>query len=214
MNNLSVHATSPRPLLRSTTSTSQTAAAQATSAFRSCSFWPSKACASPPPAFVLIYLADNDYNAGIHDAAVTKAERGCDVVCASRFMPGGGMVSCPWPERRFWFAWPASPNIILPGFRRGTPATGLDCFPGVRSRRLRSSPARVLLQHRTACDGSPPRLADRRGTRAVVSAQTRLESISGAAVAAGLLALVFLCLCDDLAPASGNVSPALLLKTG
>ncbi len=62
--------------------------------------WPSKACASPPPAFVLIYLADNDYNAGIHDAAVTKAERGCDVVCASRFMPGGGMVSCPWPERR------------------------------------------------------------------------------------------------------------------
>jgi hypothetical protein len=40
--------------------------------------------------------ADDDYNAGILDAMVQKAETGCDIVCASRFMPGGGMVGCPW----------------------------------------------------------------------------------------------------------------------
>lgn len=46
--------------------------------------------------FVLVYPADDDYNAGILDSMVAKAETGCDVVCASRFMPGGSMVGCPW----------------------------------------------------------------------------------------------------------------------
>jgi dolichol-phosphate mannosyltransferase len=46
--------------------------------------------------FVLVMPADDDYNAGILDAMVRKAESGCDIVCASRFMPGGGMVGCPW----------------------------------------------------------------------------------------------------------------------
>ena len=27
---------------------------------------------------------------------VRQAESGCDIVCASRFMPGGSMVGCPW----------------------------------------------------------------------------------------------------------------------
>jgi len=45
--------------------------------------------------YVLIFPADDDYNAGIVDAMVAKAERGCDIVCASRFMPGGSMVGCP-----------------------------------------------------------------------------------------------------------------------
>lgn len=44
----------------------------------------------------LVVMADDDYNAGIIDAMVAKAETGCDVVCASRFMPGGCMVGCPW----------------------------------------------------------------------------------------------------------------------
>jgi hypothetical protein len=43
-----------------------------------------------------MFPADDDYNAGILDAMVAQAESGCDIVCASRFMPGGSMVDCPW----------------------------------------------------------------------------------------------------------------------
>ena len=46
--------------------------------------------------FVVVYPADDDYNAGILDSMVGKAEAGCDVVCASRFIPGGSMVGCSW----------------------------------------------------------------------------------------------------------------------
>lgn len=46
--------------------------------------------------FVLVFPADDDYNAGILDSMVSEAAAGCDIVCASRFMPGGGMVDCPW----------------------------------------------------------------------------------------------------------------------
>jgi dolichol-phosphate mannosyltransferase len=46
--------------------------------------------------FVLVMMADDDYNAGIIDTMVAKAESGYDIVCAARFMPGGSMVGCPW----------------------------------------------------------------------------------------------------------------------
>jgi len=46
--------------------------------------------------FALVFPADDDYNATIVDAMVRQAEAGCDIVCASRFMPGGSMVGCPW----------------------------------------------------------------------------------------------------------------------
>ncbi len=46
--------------------------------------------------FVLMFPADDDYNTGILDAMVVEAATGCDIVCASRFMPGGSMVGCPW----------------------------------------------------------------------------------------------------------------------
>jgi dolichol-phosphate mannosyltransferase len=46
--------------------------------------------------FVLVFPADDDYNAGILDSMVAEAMKGCDVVCASRFMAGGAMVGCPW----------------------------------------------------------------------------------------------------------------------
>jgi dolichol-phosphate mannosyltransferase len=46
--------------------------------------------------FALVLMADDDYNADIIDAMAAKAEAGCDIVCASRFMPGGDMVGCPW----------------------------------------------------------------------------------------------------------------------
>ncbi|MBX3553465.1 MAG: glycosyltransferase family 2 protein [Pseudolabrys sp.] len=45
---------------------------------------------------VLMFPADDDYNAGMLDAMVAKAEAGCAIVCASRFMAGGSMVGCPW----------------------------------------------------------------------------------------------------------------------
>ena len=45
--------------------------------------------------FVLVYPADDDYNAGILDRMVIEAEKGRDIVCASRFMAGGSMQGCP-----------------------------------------------------------------------------------------------------------------------
>jgi dolichol-phosphate mannosyltransferase len=46
--------------------------------------------------FAVVLPADDDYNAAILDAMVARAEAGCDIVCASRFMPGGSMTGCPW----------------------------------------------------------------------------------------------------------------------
>ena len=45
---------------------------------------------------VLIYPADDEYNAGIIGCMVEKAQCGADIVCASRFMAGGEMKGCPW----------------------------------------------------------------------------------------------------------------------
>jgi hypothetical protein len=46
--------------------------------------------------YAVVLPADDDYNAGMLDAMVAKADSGCDIVCASRFMAGGGMHRCPW----------------------------------------------------------------------------------------------------------------------
>jgi glycosyltransferase involved in cell wall biosynthesis len=46
--------------------------------------------------FAVVFPADDDYNARILDPMVALARAGCDVVCASRFMPGGSMQGCPW----------------------------------------------------------------------------------------------------------------------
>jgi dolichol-phosphate mannosyltransferase len=45
--------------------------------------------------FVLMYPADDDYNAPLVERMVALARNGCDIVCASRFMPGGSMTGCP-----------------------------------------------------------------------------------------------------------------------
>src|SRR5581483_618584 len=45
---------------------------------------------------VVVYPADDDFNPPILDRMVALAREGCDVVCASRFMPGGTMQGCPW----------------------------------------------------------------------------------------------------------------------
>ena len=46
--------------------------------------------------FVVVFPADDHFNAGILDPMVAMARDGCDIVCASRFMPGGTMKGCPW----------------------------------------------------------------------------------------------------------------------
>ena len=50
---------------------------------------------STAPA-VLVFPADDDHNAGRLDAMVEQIRQGYDIVCASRFIPGGGMDDCPW----------------------------------------------------------------------------------------------------------------------
>ena len=46
--------------------------------------------------YILVLPADDDFNAGILDSMVALARGGSDIVCASRFMPGGKMEGCPW----------------------------------------------------------------------------------------------------------------------
>jgi len=45
---------------------------------------------------VVVYPADDDFNAAIVDRMVTLIRSGCDIVCASRFLTGGTMEGCPW----------------------------------------------------------------------------------------------------------------------
>jgi len=45
--------------------------------------------------FVLMYPADDATNAPMLDRMVALARAGCDIVCASRFIPGGAMIGCP-----------------------------------------------------------------------------------------------------------------------
>ncbi len=52
---------------------------------------------SDAPA-AISYMADDDYNAGIIDQMVASFRQGNDIVCASRFMPGGSMVGCRWQK--------------------------------------------------------------------------------------------------------------------
>ncbi len=45
---------------------------------------------------VLLFPADDVTNAGMLDTLFAKIKDGCDLACASRFMPGGAMIGCPW----------------------------------------------------------------------------------------------------------------------
>lgn len=50
---------------------------------------------STAPA-VIVMPADDTYNAGIIDQMFQKFTEGCEIVAASRFIPGGCMEGCPW----------------------------------------------------------------------------------------------------------------------
>ncbi|TAL05144.1 MAG: glycosyltransferase family 2 protein [Verrucomicrobia bacterium] len=45
---------------------------------------------------VLMYPADDDYNAVQVDPMMQEFRAGCEIVVASRFIPGGCMKGCPW----------------------------------------------------------------------------------------------------------------------
>jgi glycosyltransferase involved in cell wall biosynthesis len=45
---------------------------------------------------VVVYPADDDFNAALIDPMIGLVQAGSDIVCASRFMPGGTMQGCPW----------------------------------------------------------------------------------------------------------------------
>ncbi len=46
-------------------------------------------------AAILVLPADDDYNQPIINKMVEKFKGGCEIVCASRFMPEGSMKGCP-----------------------------------------------------------------------------------------------------------------------
>jgi len=45
---------------------------------------------------VLMFPADDTFNGPILDTMYEKIRNGCEIVAASRFMPGGSMNGCPW----------------------------------------------------------------------------------------------------------------------
>ena len=49
---------------------------------------------SDAPA-IISYMADDDYNAGLIDKMAGLFWQANDIVCASRFIPGGSMIGCP-----------------------------------------------------------------------------------------------------------------------
>lgn len=55
--------------------------------------------ASDAPA-IITYMADDDYNADRIDALLAEFAAGRDVVCPSRFMPGGVFEGCRAPKRQ------------------------------------------------------------------------------------------------------------------
>lgn len=52
--------------------------------------------AASTAAAVLVYMADDDYNADIIDTMYERFRAGSDVVAASRFIESGCMVGCHW----------------------------------------------------------------------------------------------------------------------
>ncbi len=84
--------------------------------------------ASTAPA-VLVYPADDQSNAGIIDRMVELFERGCEIVAASRFSPGGCMQGCPWLKAVLVrsSAWALSRLARVP---TRDPSNGLRLFSG------------------------------------------------------------------------------------
>ena len=121
--------------------------------------------------FVVVFPADDDFNGGILDSVVSLARQGNDIVCASRFMPGGRMEGCPWLKA----ALVRSAAFLLHRVARlptHDPTSGFRLF----SRRVIEGitveiERRLLLQHRTPGEGAPAALARGGNSGRLVRAQ-------------------------------------------
>ncbi len=134
--------------------------------------------------YAVVLPADDDYNAGMLDAMVAKADSGCDIVCASRFMRGGSMHRCPWLKAVLVRAG----NFSLYHLAR---LPTHDASNGFRlfARRVVDKiaiefDARLLLQHRAAGEVPPAWLAGRRSAGAVARARQGHEPLPGDKVVA------------------------------
>ena len=154
--------------------------------------------------YVLVFPADDDFNAGIIDAMVAKGEEGADIVCASRFIPGGCMVDCPWLKA-----------VLV----RSRGVHALSSCPAADARRdqwislvlaacdrqhrgrIRH---RLLLQPGDAGKMPSARLAGRRRSGEMVRAQTWRQSFPRAQLGASLFALVSLRLPHHVFASSGQ----------
>jgi glycosyltransferase involved in cell wall biosynthesis len=144
--------------------------------------------------FVLMYPADDHTNAPMLDPMMALAYGGCDIVCASRFMPGGAMVGCP-PLKA---ALVRTANFTLRHLAR-LPAT--DASNG-----FRMFSRRVIEQIAVESDQGfcySIELDDWRGAGTLDRAPARRQPLSGSQVASGLSALVWLRFRHDL-----SASPA------
>ena len=115
--------------------------------------------ASSTAPFVLVYPADDDYNAGMLDAMVGMAQGGCDIVCASRFMAGRQHGGLPLAEggagaHRQFHALSSRPAADARCQQRLPPV--LAPRDGRDRGRIRP---RLLLQHRAPGEMPPARLA-------------------------------------------------------
>jgi glycosyltransferase involved in cell wall biosynthesis len=151
---------------------------------------------------VVVYPADDDFNAGIIDGMVALVRDGCDIVCASRFMPGGTMQECPW----------------LKAILVRTAAFTLHHFAGLPTRDptsgFRMFSRRVIDGVKVESDQGfcysiellvKARLADCRGAGKVVRTLARDEPLPRVDLVAGLSALVQICLRHQLsAPVAGH----------
>ena len=79
--------------------------------------------------YIVVYVADDLDNAGRIDQLVEAAERGCDVVVASRFVPGGCMVGAP-PLKAFLVRAASFTMYYLRVFPSAIRATVCGCFRG------------------------------------------------------------------------------------
>ena len=147
----------------------------------------------------MVYPADDDYNPGILDLMFPKwKEEHCEIVAASRFIPGGCMVGCPWLKATL-VRGAAFTLYHLAGLPTHDPSNGFRLF----SRRVLDhfaieSTAGFVYSIELLGEGPSSRLEDRRGAGSMAGANPGIESLPGYEVVARLPALVFLCLCNEL----------------
>jgi dolichol-phosphate mannosyltransferase len=90
--------------------------------------------ATTAPA-VLVYPADDDYNAARIDALMAVFRSGCDVVCANRFAGGGKIVGYPWLKSVLVRSAGAA-LYYLADFPTTDPTNGLRLFSGRAARTI------------------------------------------------------------------------------